>query len=259
MRRLRLGMMSGGGVDPAADFLAAAGITDPTITAAINTLVNDLVGYGIWNKIFAIYPFVGGTATTHKFNLKDPRDLNAAFRLVFSGGITHNASGITGNGVNGSYNTNFSTAPMTLTVGGGAFVFIGNNTNIGTDISNFAGAPNNAIQITANVGGATYSRALSITAASPLATATSIGFFGANREANDNVGFYTTQNGAETFTAATYASTSATIYGLQNGPFGGGFGNRNHQTSVITEGLTLTERTNLRTALIAFNVTNLGR
>ena len=30
----------------------------------------------------AIYPFVGGTATTHKFNLKDPADINAAFRLV---------------------------------------------------------------------------------------------------------------------------------------------------------------------------------
>lgn len=258
MRRLRLGMMAGG-VDPAAAFLAAAGITDPTITAAINTLVNDLIGYGIWNKIFAIYPFVGGTATTHKFNLKDPQDTNAAFRLVFSGGITHNASGVTGNGVNGSYNTNFSTAPMTLAVGGGIFVFIGNNTNIGVDLSNFAGAPNNAIQLTANFGGDTYSRGLSITSGVPLATATSIGFFGANREANDNAKFYTTQNGVETSQAATYASTSATLYGLQNGPFGGGFGNRNHQTAVITEGLTLTERNNLRTALNTFNVTNLGR
>lgn len=258
MRRLRLGMMSGG-LTPAAAFLAAAGITDPTITAAINTLVNDLVGYGIWNKILAIYPFVGGTATTHKFNLKDPRDLNAAFRLVFSGGITHNASGVTGNGVNGSYNTNFSTAPMTLAVGGGVFVFIGNNTNIGGDLSNFAGAPNNAIQLTTRAGGDTYARGLSTTPAGPLPTATSIGFFGVNREANDNVGFYVNQNGVETLTAATYASTSATIYGLQNGPFGGGFGDKNHQTSVFTAGLTLTERTNLRTALNTFNVTNLGR
>lgn len=32
----------------------------------------------------AVYPFIGGTASTHKFNLKDPRDLDVAFRLTFS-------------------------------------------------------------------------------------------------------------------------------------------------------------------------------
>lgn len=248
-----------GGLSPADAFLLATGITDPTITAAINTLVNDLIGYGIWNKIFAIYPFVGGTATTHKFNLKDPQDTNAAFRLVFSGGITHNASGVTGNGVNGSYNTNFSTAPMTLAVGGGLFLFIGNNANTGVDLSNFAGAPNNAIQISTRSGGDTYARGLSTTLTGPLPTASSIGFFGVNRQANDNVGFYVNQNGVETLTSASYASASATIYGMQNGPSGGFFGDKNHQTAVITAGLTLTERTNLRTALNTFNVTNLGR
>lgn len=53
----------------------------------------------------ALYPFVGGTATTHKYNLKNPLDTDAAFRLVFSGGITHNANGITGNGTNGFADT----------------------------------------------------------------------------------------------------------------------------------------------------------
>jgi hypothetical protein len=48
----------------------------------------------------AIYPFVGGTASTHKWNLKDPRDLDAAFRLVFNGGWTHSSNGAQGNGVN---------------------------------------------------------------------------------------------------------------------------------------------------------------
>ena len=49
----------------------------------------------------ALYPFVGGTATSHKFNLKDPRDLDAAFRLQFNGGWTHNSNGVTPNGTNG--------------------------------------------------------------------------------------------------------------------------------------------------------------
>jgi hypothetical protein len=93
-------------LDPDAQaFLTATGITDLTITNAINTLVVDLKGYSLWAKMKALYPFVGGTATTHKFNLKNPLDTDAAFRLSFSGGVTHDANGITGNGSNGGANT----------------------------------------------------------------------------------------------------------------------------------------------------------
>jgi len=93
-------------VDPDAQaFLTASGITDATITSAINTLVLDLKGYGIWTKMKAIYPFVGGTASTHKWNLKDPQDTNGAFRLFFSGGVTHSNNGVQFGGVNGSADT----------------------------------------------------------------------------------------------------------------------------------------------------------
>jgi hypothetical protein len=51
---------------------------------------------------------VGGTATTHKFNLKDPRDLSAAFRLSFSGGWTHSANGALPNGSNAYADTFFN-------------------------------------------------------------------------------------------------------------------------------------------------------
>ena len=95
-------------LDPdAVAFLTAAGITDATITSAINTLVLDLKGYGIWTKMKAIYPFVGGTASTHKYNLKDPQDTNAAFRLVFAGGWTHSATGALPNGTNAYADTFF--------------------------------------------------------------------------------------------------------------------------------------------------------
>jgi hypothetical protein len=40
-----------------------------------------------------------------KYNLKDPRDLDAAFRLVFNGGWTHSSTGATPNGTNGFANT----------------------------------------------------------------------------------------------------------------------------------------------------------
>ena len=73
-------------------FLTATGITNPTIASAICTLVTSMKADGTWAKCSAIYPFVGGTATTHKFNLKNPADTNAAFRLSFSGGWIHSAN-----------------------------------------------------------------------------------------------------------------------------------------------------------------------
>jgi hypothetical protein len=92
---------AGGGTDADAQaFITAAAITDATQQSAINTLVVDLKAYGIWTKMKALYPFVGGTASAHKFNLKDPRDLDAAFRLVFSGGWTHSSTGALPNGTN---------------------------------------------------------------------------------------------------------------------------------------------------------------
>lgn len=84
-------------LDPdAIAFLSAASITDPIQTGAINDLVVDLKNAGIWTKMIAIYPFVGGTAATHKWNLKDPRDLNAAYRLTMYGSLTHSSTGVKG-------------------------------------------------------------------------------------------------------------------------------------------------------------------
>lgn len=79
-------------------FMLAAGITNPTQQTAINDLVIALKDNGLWNNMNAIYPFVGGTANSHKYNLKDPRDLDEAFRLEYRGTApTHNANGITFN------------------------------------------------------------------------------------------------------------------------------------------------------------------
>lgn len=88
-------------------FITNAAITDTIQKAAIDKLVTDLKGYGIWTKMKALYPFVGGTSSQHKYNLKDPRDLNAAFRLVFNGGWTHSSTGALPNGTNSWADTFF--------------------------------------------------------------------------------------------------------------------------------------------------------
>ena len=93
---------SGGGVDPDAQaFITAASITDPTQQAAINQLVLDLKGYSIWTKFKAIYPIVGGSASSHAVNLKTP----GTYNLTFSTGWTHSSTGMTPNGTSAYANT----------------------------------------------------------------------------------------------------------------------------------------------------------
>ena len=104
----RTGIISSSGVSYDTDalaFITAASITDTTQKSAVNQLVLDLKNANLWAKMKAIYPYLGGTAFAHKYNLKDPRDLDAAYRLVFSGGWTHSSTGALPNGTTGYANT----------------------------------------------------------------------------------------------------------------------------------------------------------
>lgn len=85
-------------------FFDATGLSDSTEKEAVNDLVIDLKNAGLWSKMYAIYPFVGGTASTQKYNLKDPRDLDAAYRLNFIGG-TNNAKNYQTDGIDDTANT----------------------------------------------------------------------------------------------------------------------------------------------------------
>jgi energy-coupling factor transporter ATP-binding protein EcfA2 len=126
-------------------FITAAEITDSTQQNAINQLVLDLKSYSLWTKMRAIYPFVGGTATTHKFNLKDPRDLDAAYRLVFNGGITHSNTGALPNGTNGYADTYVNTSvvnfPTTNYISMGYYSRTGGSHSTGGNVMGSFGSP----------------------------------------------------------------------------------------------------------------------
>ena len=85
-------------------FITAAAITNPTQQSAINQLVTDLKGYGVWTKMKALYPFIGGTASSHSYNLKN----TSQFQITWNGGVTHSSTGVTFNGTNGFGNTNMN-------------------------------------------------------------------------------------------------------------------------------------------------------
>lgn len=88
----------------AVNFIQAAAITNQTQRNAINALVVKLKNASLWDGAKAIYPYVGGTEAQHKFNLKDPRDLDAAYRITWTGTLAHSSNGVTyTNGIGETY------------------------------------------------------------------------------------------------------------------------------------------------------------
>ncbi len=96
--RLVVGASSAYDSDALAFFTAVEGggdtLTD-TEKDAVNTLVVTLKADSIWDKMQVIYPIVGGTATSVKWNLADPQDTDAAYRMDVEGtGWTIDANGM---------------------------------------------------------------------------------------------------------------------------------------------------------------------
>lgn len=112
---LKATAMRGGGAVTDTDaqaFITAASIADATQKSAIDTLVVDLKAASIWSKMIALYPMVGGTASQHRFNLKDPRALDAAYYLTFWNGWTHSSTGAKPSGTDGYADTKLNSSTV---------------------------------------------------------------------------------------------------------------------------------------------------
>jgi hypothetical protein len=140
-------------------FITAAAITDNTQKNAINNLVINLKAAGIWSKMKAVYPFVGGTASSHKWNLKDPRDLDAAFRLTFTGGWIHASTGAKPNGTN-AYADTFLTPSVSLSQNSTHVSYYtrtnSNNTEVEIGSSTANNAADNKIVLEIRTSGVSY-------------------------------------------------------------------------------------------------------
>ena len=139
----------GRSADDAQNFITAVGTLTTAEETAIINLVDGLKTNGTWDKYHAIYPFVGGTAAEHKWNLKDPRDLDAAFRMSWNGTITHDFMGVKSDGSTGYANTHFnptteasSNADFSMSVyktgieaGGSSKSYLGEYSNAGSEFT----------------------------------------------------------------------------------------------------------------------------
>lgn len=64
------------------------------------------------SNVLAAYPFVGSSATGHSLNL-----ISSSYQITWGGTITHNASGVTGNGSTGFGNTGILNSSLGQTGG----------------------------------------------------------------------------------------------------------------------------------------------
>lgn len=65
---------------------------------ALCELVDDLIGHNLWEKMVAVYPFVGRTADAHSYNIIDIKK----YKISWTGSLTHNDYGMTGGGGRGA-------------------------------------------------------------------------------------------------------------------------------------------------------------
>jgi len=124
-------------------FVTAASITDQVQATAVNNLVIGLKADGLWTKMAAIYPFVGGTAASHKFNLKNPLDTDAAYRLVFNGGWTHSSTGALPNGTNAFADTKLNASTVLASFNSNHISYYSRTQNL-TDSANMGGGSGSA-------------------------------------------------------------------------------------------------------------------
>jgi hypothetical protein len=77
-----------------AEVIASGGTVDATMSAATNTLFTDLKAEGLYSNMY-FYPMIGGVAASHAIEATlSGKDIS------WQGGMTHSASGATGNGTN---------------------------------------------------------------------------------------------------------------------------------------------------------------
>lgn len=242
-------------------FLTAAGITDPTQITAINNLVAGLKGAGLWTKMVAIYPLVGGTAAKHRWNLKDPRDLDAAFRLSFTGPLVHSATGMKPDGTVQSYGDTHLIPADVLTINSMHLTYysrtdspVGDKAEIGC--YNSPGGIRTHLIIHYN--GNLFYAGINEAGGFNVASGTSAGFFASARTSSTLTTAY--YNGASVGTSSTGSSAlpDIPVYVCQLNGYPSGLTDRECAFASIGVGFSDAEASALSTIVQAFQTT-LGR
>lgn len=235
----------------AAAFFTAAGITDTTQKNAVNTLVTSLKSAGVWTKMLAIYPFVGGSSSSHAVNLKTP----GTYDLTFVGGVTHSLNGVLGDGTTGYYDTGLATNVLSQN-SASAFIYSRSNVNnTGRDLGAADGSAG-LIQISSRDGSGNLRVTVMNNGFGTIVVANSLGLFGGTRT-NSTQETLCANATVSTRSAASIAPNTRNIYGLCRNQAGtaADFSTRQQAFACIGAGLTTgtgSEYTALYNAVVAY-------
>jgi len=240
-----------------ADFITATGITDGTIIAALSNLEIELTNaglivYGGTSVIKALYPMVGGSAGTHKYNFIDARDLDAAFRLTFYGGWTHASTGAQPNGTNGYADTYLS--PFVELSANDTHISLYSRTSAAAatvEMGNSDGGDVNTMAIACRIGNAAYFSQGGGGGVSASNTDGS-GYYIANANSANTDGY---RNGSSLVSASeTHILQNSPIYigAVRRGFSSAYYSAREFGPITIGKGLTSGQVTALNTAIINF-------
>jgi hypothetical protein len=188
-------------------------------------------------------------AAQFKYNLVNPVDSDAAFRLVFNGGWTHSSNGATPNGTNGYADTKLNVTGLSSL----HYSYYSRTTNTtGREIG--VETPSNAWDLILSLGGTIYNRFG--TSSISLANADSKGFY-IGTESN-SLSHKLFKNGSQIGTTQTYGGSypSKEVYlGAINSTLGATyFSAKQTAFSTIGDGLTDTEASNLYSRVNTFQV-----
>ena len=65
-------------------------------------------GSNVYDSLDILYPFIGGSATSHRYNALDPQPDTLSFYITWNGTVTHDSLGVKSDGSTGYGNTYFN-------------------------------------------------------------------------------------------------------------------------------------------------------
>jgi hypothetical protein len=241
-------------------FIDSSGITNQTEKDAICTLVKQLKDSSLWTKLDAIYPYLGSTSASCKWNLKNPVNSNAAFRLTFSGGWTFSSTGALPNGVNAYANTYWNSVANAGITNASMGVYLRTNTADGAkiDIGFQRSSPTAFSGILPRFGNEYYG-AINSNGAGIIANTNTAGFFAVSTVALDNITMH--KNGVNTpkIITSTLHGNLNVFLGARNLDGSPAFySDREHMIDFLGDGLTSAELIKLYNIFTTFK-TAVGR
>jgi hypothetical protein len=226
-------------------FVTAADIQDQVEANAINNLVIGMKADGLWTKMKAIYPMVGGTSTSTSYNLRN----TAQYQISWIGGWTWNNNGALPGGVNGYGETNLNENSVLTLNNAHISVYLRTNSSLNSaDIGAFDGTYQS--NILPRFSNELYGR-IHDTSAAATTNLDSKGYYIANRTNSSQVFVYKNTTKYTLSSTATNKVNNTFVFSRISQTIGN-YSDRQIAFSTIGDGLTDTDATNLNTRVTTF-------